>query len=342
MLAERAVTSASPDELDDPSRSTVRTAQQVGTALIVVLPLVALVWALVTLWGSSLHPRDLVLGVALYAFTGHGVTIGFHRLFAHRSFRATRAVRVTLAIAGSMAFEGPVIGWVADHRRHHVYTDVDGDPHSPHRYGEGLLGRLRGLGHAHVGWLFRHDPTSRDRFASDLVADRDIAMIDRFFPLWCALSLGLPLAAGGLLGGTWGAAWSSFLWAGAVRICLLHHVTWSVNSVCHMFGRRPYRTKDRSTNVSALAVLSMGESFHNSHHAFPWSARHGLDRGQLDSSARLIVWLERLGWASRVRRPTAERRRAHEAVPHVGRGSPVDRGAENLRQIQDMRSEMPG
>jgi stearoyl-CoA desaturase (delta-9 desaturase) len=281
-------------------------AAEAVTAVIVFLPLLAVALALVRWFGRDVLARDLVLAVVLYAVTGHGITVGFHRLFAHRSFRAPRVVRAALAVAGSMAFEGPLIGWVADHRCHHAFTDTARDPHSPHRYGDGAAARLRGLWHAHVGWLFEHNPTSRTRFARDLCLDRDLVVIDRLFPLWCVLSLAVPFGVGWLLGGTLATAATSLLWGGAVRICVLHHVTWCVNSLCHTFGRTPYRTHDMSGNLSALAVLSMGESFHNTHHAFPNSARHGLDAGELDSSAALIRWLERRGWVSEVRQPTPE------------------------------------
>lgn len=284
--------------------------EQVLTAVIVFAPLLALGVAVAMAWGWGIRPRDILIAATLYVVTGHGVTVGFHRLFAHRSFRAPRPVRVALAVAGSMTFQGPVIGWVADHRRHHAFTDTEGDPHSPHCYGEGFVARVRGLWHAHVGWLFENDPTSRSRYARDLVADRDLVVIDRLFPLWCALSLAIPFGLGWLLGGTLAAAGTALLWGGAVRICLLHHVTWSINSLCHTFGRRRYRTRDRSTNLSTLSVISLGESFHNTHHAFPSSARHGLDRGQLDSSAAVIRGLKRIGWASHVRQPGFERRRA--------------------------------
>ncbi len=299
----------------DPPETPVRTAdahraEQAVTAAMVFGPLLGLGLAVVLLWGRGVNLRDLVLAVVLYAITGHGVTVGFHRLLTHRSFVAARPLRVVLAVAGSMAFEGPVIGWVADHRRHHAFTDREGDPHSPHRYGSGPAARLRGLWHAHTGWLFEHDPTPQQQYARDLLADRPLVVVDRLFPLWSAVSLALPFGLGWLLGGTLATALSALLWAGAVRICLLHHVTWSINSLCHTFGRRDYRTPDRSTNVRALSVLSMGESFHNTHHAFPNSSRHGLEARQRDSSAALIDWFERRGWAREVRRVDVERRLA--------------------------------
>jgi stearoyl-CoA desaturase (delta-9 desaturase) len=275
--------------------------QQALTGLIVLAPITALVWALANVWHHPPSALDLGLAAAMYLVTGHGVTVGFHRLFTHRSFRATRPLKVALAVAGSMAFQGPLVGWVADHRRHHVFTDVSGDPHSPHDHRPGVVGVVRGALHAHAGWLFQHDPTETDRYARDIARDPDLRRISALFPLWCVVSLGLPFVLGGLIGGSLGTAGSALLWAGLVRVAVLHEVTWSINSICHLVGRRPYDTPDRSTNVALLSVVSMGESFHNTHHAFPRSARHGLDRGQLDSSAALIGLLRRLGWADEVR-----------------------------------------
>ncbi|WP_330305956.1 MULTISPECIES: acyl-CoA desaturase [unclassified Streptomyces] len=279
------------------------------TAVIVVAPFLALGLAGWLLWGSLIHPADILLALVLYTVTGLGVTVGFHRGLTHGGYRAIRPVRVALAVAGSMSFQGDVIGWVATHRRHHAFTDRPGDPHSPYRYGTHLRGQLRGLLHAHVGWLFRNDPTPAQRYAPDLLADRDIRAVSRAFPALCALTLVLPFAAGWAIGGTWQRALTALLWAGVVRIALLHHVTWSVNSLCHMIGERPFHTRryDRATNLWPLALLSFGESWHNLHHADPTSARHGVDRGQLDPSAAVIRLLERLGWVSDVRWPTPDR-----------------------------------
>jgi stearoyl-CoA desaturase (delta-9 desaturase) len=295
-----------PVPCPEPPRSAGRRSEQLLTGAIVFLPLVATLLVVVGLWGRGVGLLEVVLAVVLYAVAGHGVTIGFHRLLTHRSFKAKRPLKVLLAVAGSMAFEGPVIGWVADHRRHHAYTDRPGDPHSPHLHGGGFRAQVRGLWHAHTGWLFDHDPTPPQRYARDLLADRDVVAINRLFPLWCVVSLGVPFALGWLLGGGIGAAASALLWAGAVRVCLLHHITWSINSLCHMFGRRPHDTPDRSTNIAALAIVSMGESWHNNHHASPASARHGRGRGQLDSSAWLIARFERRGWVWNVRRPATD------------------------------------
>jgi stearoyl-CoA desaturase (Delta-9 desaturase) len=256
---------------------------------------------------------DIVLAVTFYIVTGLGISVGFHRLLTHRAFTAGPALRAALAVAGSMSFEGDVIGWVATHRRHHAFTDRPGDPHSPYRYGTSLAGQLRGLAHAHMGWLLREDPTPRERYAPDLLADPATRAISAAFPALSAASLALPFGAGWALGGTWRAGLLALLWAGLVRILLLQHVTWSVNSLCHMFGSRPYATRrhDRATNLWPLALLSFGESWHNMHHSDPACARHGADPHQIDISASLIRIFERLGWASAVRWPDPDRLAAH-------------------------------
>jgi len=250
-----------------------------------------------------------VLAVLFYVITGLGVTIGFHRLLTHRSFTAAGPLRVALALAGSMSFQGEVIGWVATHRRHHAFADRPGDPHSPYRYGAGLAGQLRGLAHAHTGWLLRDDPTPAERYAPDLLADRGMRAVSAAFPALCALSLALPFGAGWLIGGTWRAALLGLLWAGLVRVTVLQHVTWSVNSLCHMFGSRPFATRrhDRATNLWPLALASFGESWHNMHHSDPGCARHGAEPGQIDISAAVIRLFERLGWATAVHWPIPDR-----------------------------------
>ncbi len=280
---------------------------RVVTGLLVAGPIAAVAVAVPLLWGRAVHTRDLVLGVVLYAVTGHGVTVGFHRLFTHRGFTPNRALKVALAIAGSMAVEGSVVSWVAAHRRHHAYSDRLGDPHSPHVGASGVHGPVRGFVHAHVGWLFAADTTSTERYAPDLLRDRDLTIVDRLFPVFALASLALPFLAGWALSGSLLGGLTALVWAGLVRMALLHHVTWSVNSICHMVGRRPFATKDRSRNVRALALVSFGESWHNLHHAYPTSARHGVLPGQLDSSAGLIRIFERFGWARNVRWPSLER-----------------------------------
>jgi stearoyl-CoA desaturase (delta-9 desaturase) len=289
-----------PDELPVlPPPNPASGVERLMTGLFVVVPLLALGYGVVRWWGHGIGTRDVILAATFYVVVGHGVTIGFHRLLTHRSFAAARPLKIALSILGSMAFEGGPVGWVADHRRHHALADRPGDPHSPHGHGTGVSGQIRGLWHAHVGWLLNHTPTPWRRYAGDLLKDRDLVMVNRLFPLWCVTSLALPFGVGWLFGGIAGGL-TALLWAGGVRIFLLHHVTWSINSICHTVGRRPFATNDKSTNVGVLAVVSFGESWHNGHHAFPRSARHGMLRHQCDSSARLIGIFERLGWAQGV------------------------------------------
>ena len=277
-----------------------RVVAQAVTVAFVVGPVVALAVAVSRLWGHGLSGRDVVLAVGLYYLVGHGVTIGFHRLFAHRSFVARRGLKIGLAVLGSMAFEGGVIPWVDNHRLHHSFSDRDGDPHSPLAFGVSGHARLRGLWHAHVGWLFSFRAPPGARVAADLRADGDLVVISALFPLWCGLSLAVPFGLGWVWGGGVGAGLTALLWAGGVRILVLHHATWSINSLCHMFGRRRFATPDHSTDVAVLAPFSFGESWHNAHHAFPRGARHGIGPGQLDTSATLIHLFERAGWATDV------------------------------------------
>ena len=283
--------------------------QVVATAVIVAFPFVAVLLAATVLWGHLLGTADVLIAVALYTLTGLGVTVGFHRCLTHGSFTPTRTLRIVLAVAGSMSFQGDVIGWVATHRRHHAFTDRPGDPHSPFRFGTGLGGQLHGLVHAHVGWLFTADLTPAEVYAPDLLADRDMRVVSRAFPVLCLVSLALPFGLGWAVGGTLRDALTALLWGGLVRVALLQHVTWSVNSLCHMIGVRPFRTRrhDRATNLWPLALLSFGESWHNLHHAEPTCARHGVDRWQIDPSAAVIRLLERAGWATEVRWPAPER-----------------------------------
>jgi stearoyl-CoA desaturase (delta-9 desaturase) len=280
----------------------------------VVVPLIGVIGAAVLLWHHFLNARDLAILAVMYVLTAGGVTVGYHRLLTHRAFQTRSWVRYTLAVLGSMALQGRVIDWVADHRKHHTFTDEEGDPHSPHAgHGAGLRGMLAGLWHAHVGWLFStHGQASRQRFARDLVEDRTMRRINRAFPQLTLLSLALPFALGvALSGGSLvDGGLSALLWAGLVRIFLVHHVTWSINSICHFFGRRRFDTDDESTNVFWLALPSLGEAWHHNHHAFPQSAFHGLRWYELDPSGWAIRVLERLGLAWDVVRVSPERARA--------------------------------
>jgi stearoyl-CoA desaturase (delta-9 desaturase) len=257
--------------------------------------------------GRTLSWLSLGLAVGFYVVTAHGVTVGYHRLFTHSAFKANRALKIGLAIAGSMAIQGGVIRWVADHRKHHQHSDGPLDPHSPWRFGGGPRQLARGLYWAHTGWLFQREQAVKAAYAPDLLADPDMVVIHRLFPLWVSISVLGPPAIALMVTGSWAAAASALLWASAVRIFLLHHVTFAINSVCHVAGRRPFRTRDRSTNFWPLALLSMGESWHNMHHSDPTCARHGVDRGQIDSSARVIALFEALGWATDVRWPKSSR-----------------------------------
>ncbi|MGH3612448.1 MAG: acyl-CoA desaturase [Pseudonocardia sp.] len=274
----------------------------------VIVPMLALIAAVPLAWSwGALSWLDVGIALVFYVISGLGVTVGFHRYLTHRAFTANRALRNGLAIAGSMALQGDVITWVADHRRHHAFSDKEGDPHSPWLFGTGPVALARGFWHAHTGWLFEPARTNADRFTPDLLADRDIARISRQFPLWTVVSLLTPALLGGLISWSWWGALTAFFWAGLVRVAVLHHITWSINSICHMIGDRPFLSRDQSRNVWPLAVLSFGESWHNLHHADPTCARHGVGRGQVDISARTIWILEKLGWAGNVRWPTKQR-----------------------------------
>ena len=277
------------------------------------VPPLALIAAIVLLWHKAVGPLQLAVLAVLYVLTALGITLGYHRLFTHRSFETSRPVRAIIAVLGGMAVEGSVITWVSDHRKHHAYTDQDGDPHSPHLHGEGFWGSVHGLWHAHCGWLFESvGLADRNRFAPDLMRDPMIRAIDKLFFVWIALGLAIPFGLGWLIGGTLGAALTTLLWAGAVRILLLHHVTWSINSVCHFFGRRRFDVEDESTNVFWLAPFSMGEAWHHNHHAFPTSAYHGLARGErlTDPTGLLITLMEKLGLIWNVVRVSEEKQRA--------------------------------
>lgn len=290
-------TAASVDTAD------VKTAwQQSALALFIAIPFGALVVSIPVLWGRGLSWHDVVIALAMYVITGHGITVGFHRYFTHRAFRAKRWVQVTMAIAGSMAIQGPVVRWVADHRKHHRFSDRQGDPHSPWRYGSNVAALSRGFWHSHVGWLF-DTQTSQRKFAPELCNDPVISGISRSFPAWVALSMLIPPIVGGLWGWSWQAAFWAFFWGSLVRVALLHHVTFAINSVCHITGARPFRTSDESRNVWWLAVPSLGEAWHNFHHAAPSSARHGVKRLQIDTSALVIRTMERLRWVHNVRWP---------------------------------------
>jgi stearoyl-CoA desaturase (delta-9 desaturase) len=314
-----------PTESETSAATTRRWPGWCITSLIVGGPLIAILLVVVGLWGRHVGVTDLALLVVLYLVSCLGISAGYHRLFTHRSFVAARALKISLAVAGAVAFEGSLMSWVANHRRHHRHSDEAGDPHSPlpsrgsddDRAGSQRVS-LRGLFHAHVGWLYRREAAADEpKFAADLLEDRDLRIVSRLFPLWALCGLVIPFVMGWTLAGTLTGALTALVWGGLVRIFLVHHVTWSINSICHTFGRRPFWTRDRSKNFAPLALLSLGESWHNSHHAFPTLARHGVDRWQLDVTAACIRIWERLGWVHGVRWPRAAqlaRRRATAGV----------------------------
>jgi stearoyl-CoA desaturase (delta-9 desaturase) len=261
--------------------------QKVLVLTIVLAPFLATGFAVVQLWDRAVNWRDLAMLIGLYIPISLGVTAGYHRMLTHRSFRAHPAARAVILVLGSMAVEGAAISWAANHLKHHALSDQPGDPHSP----------VDGLVHAHMGWLFDLDQADPAVYCRGLLKDRVIVFVDRTFPLWVVLSLAIPFAIGG---------WSGLLWGGLVRMFFVHHVTWSVNSVCHTFGRRTFATSDRSRNQWTVGLLGMGEGWHNNHHAFPRSAVHGLDRWQLDVSAWVIGGLEWLRLATEVQRIAPE------------------------------------
>jgi stearoyl-CoA desaturase (delta-9 desaturase) len=279
--------------------------------------LAATIAAIVLFWNEIVTAADLAIFAVMYLLTAIGVTVGYHRLLTHRSFQTRPAIRYALAALGEMSVQGSVIAWVADHRKHHAHTDVEGDPHSPHvGHGEGLGGVLHGLWHAHTGWLMRsHGRADWRRYAPDLYEDRGMRLLSRWFPALVVAGLLIPALAGFAISGTLAGAATGLLWGGLVRVFFVHHVTWSVNSVCHYFGSRRFDTADRSTNVFWLALPSLGESWHHNHHAFPRSATHGLRWYELDPSAVIIRALARAGLAWDVVEISPERQRQRIAGP---------------------------
>jgi stearoyl-CoA desaturase (Delta-9 desaturase) len=300
---------AAAPTIDDVQPVANETRDRIITGTVTVLPVLALGVVAWQLWNDALGWSDVAIFLFAYVSTALAITVGFHRHFTHRAFKCRRWVRGTLAIFGSAAIEGNIISWVADHRKHHAFSDEEGDPHSPHvGHGGGWTGALKGLWHAHVGWLFIHTQRgNRERYAPDLLADPMIRFIDRTFVLWVTVGLLVPFGLGYLIGGSLHTALTGLLWGGLVRMLVVHHVTYSINSLCHFFGRRDFKTGDESRNLMWLAPFTFGESWHNNHHAFPTSYRHGLRGWQLDISAGVIWMLEKLGLAWDVVRISPER-----------------------------------
>jgi len=269
----------------------------------VIVPLLVLVAAFVFLWGHGMGWGQLSIYMAMYLFTGFGVTVGFHRLFTHRAFETPKWVRYAMAIMGSMCVQGPLLWWVAVHRRHHQYSDDQGDPHSPHIHDGNMFGRVAAAFHSHVGWVFKPDSPTLASYVPDLLKDRILTRISDLYPLWVGLSLAVPALLGGLITHSWMGALLGLIWGGIIRVLMVHHITWSVNSICHLWGSQPFRTHDQSRNNWIVGILALGEGWHNNHHAFPTSATHGLGWRQPDTSYWIIRGMELLGLASRVRVP---------------------------------------
>jgi len=327
----------------------------------VLLPPGGLAIAIALMWGTAIDATSLALFLGMSTVSAMGVTVGFHRMATHRSFRAPAPVRYLLAAAGSMAVQGPVITWCAEHRRHHLHSDTEGDPHSPHMdengsWGTGFVAMMRGAFHAHMGWLFSPHSRGLGRYSKDLKRDPVLVAVDRQFPMWVVIGMVLPAVIGGLVSMSWYGALLGFLWGGLIRLFAVHHVTWSVNSICHLWGTRPYDSGDESRNNAIVAVLGFGEGWHNNHHAFPSSARHGLHWWQIDASWLMIRLMGAVGLAKDIRTPSAARLRAMRvragestrAVEVVGEargrdGAHIERGpmasADRPARIAAVRSE---
>jgi stearoyl-CoA desaturase (delta-9 desaturase) len=290
----------------EPTPDMVSLGVRLVTLICIIVPLLGVIAAPFFVWGWGFGWTDLGLLLGMYILTGLGITVGFHRLFVHRSFDTYMWVKFIWAALGSMAVQGPLLKWVAMHRRHHQFSDTLDDPHSPHHEGRGVLGVIRGFWHAHIGWFFEADPTNLERYVTDLSQSRTLRVVSYLFPLWVALGLIVPAVMGGLITLSWAGVWTGLIWGGLVRIFLVHHVTWSVNSACHLWGYRPYRSDDESRNNALFGILAMGEGWHNTHHAFPTSPRHGLRWWQFDLSYWVIRTLALLGLAWNLKLPTEE------------------------------------
>lgn len=297
-----------------PSNSTL---QRVATLLAVSVPLLGVIGAAGCVWGWGFSWPELASLLLMYFATGFGTTVGYHRLFCHRSFETHRAVRCLFSILGAMSVQGSVLKWVAIHRRHHHHSDETGDPHSPHHYGGGMRGVLAGLWHAHVGWMFTADHPDLADYVRDLQDDPVARFTSRWFGLWVLIGLLIPTTVGGYWTGTWTGALLGFVWGGLVRVFLVQHVTWSVNSICHVWGSQSYRSHDESRNNLLCGLLALGEGFHNAHHAFPTSARHGLRWWEIDLSYMVIRIMQLVGLAWRVRVPSTQTVAAKRIGPPV-------------------------
>jgi stearoyl-CoA desaturase (delta-9 desaturase) len=293
---------------------------QIVTLVAVVVPPVGLAAAMGLLWSVAFHWSDLLIMAGMYVVCAFGITIGFHRYFTHKGFEARTAVKAALAILGCMTMQGPLTQWVTDHRKHHAFSDKEGDPHSPHAgHSDGAWGAVKGFVHAHVGWMFRNMGMEQGReYGRDLYEDRLVRTIDRLYLLWVVATLGIPFAIGYGVGGTWQRGLEAMLWGGLVRIFAYQHATFSVNSICHMFGRQDYRSRDEARNNWLVALLVFGEGWHNNHHAFPASARHGLRWFQIDVSWLVIRAMEKLRLVWDVKVPDAAQLERRRLEPTAG------------------------
>ncbi len=287
----------------------------VGVKLItlgaILIPLLGVIAAPFLVWGWGFGWVDLGLLVGMYVLTAVGIGVGFHRLFVHRSFNTYTWVKFVWAVFGSMAVEGPLFYWAATHRRHHQYSDTPDDPHSPHHGGRGLLGTLKGVWHAHVGWFFKPAPPDVEaKYIPDLKQSPALRVASALFPVWVTIGFLMPAVLGGVISQSWAGVWTGLIWGGLVRVFLVHHVTWSVNSACHLWGGRPFHSSDESRNNVVFGILAMGEGWHNTHHAFPTSARHGLRWWQIDVNYWVIrgLALFGLGWDIKVPSKAAQER----------------------------------
>lgn len=297
--------------------------QRRGMLAISIIPLLGIAFAAFQVWGWGLTGLDVALFLVFYTISGLGITVGFHRLLTHKSFDVPNWVRVGWATAGSMAIQGSAIDWVATHRRHHAYSDEEGDPHSPHlEAADGIKGILRGLWHAHMGWLFTPAGTRKETWAPDLIDNPAIVLVNRAFPAIIIGTFALPALLGGLISMSWQGAVTGLIWGGLVRVFLLHHVTWSINSICHFYGTQPFKARDESRNNPWLSLLSFGESWHNAHHAFPASARHGLRWWEIDVSWLTIKGMDIVGLARNVKLPSENQMARKRLAGKAARANP--------------------
>jgi stearoyl-CoA desaturase (delta-9 desaturase) len=298
----RAVPESPAKQAPDFQKPTI--AIKITMLAVVIMPFVGLLASIVFLWGWGLTWFELTILGVMYLLTALGITVGYHRYFTHRSFDTNPVVEFILAVLGSMAVQGPLLFWVAQHRLHHQHSDHDNDPHSPHLHGTGFLGLVRGFWHAHLGWTFRdYSKSHLSRYVRDLYKVPLLRVVSNLFPLWVIVGLLIPTALGFVFVGGWRGPVLGLIWGGLVRIFLVHHVTWSVNSICHLWGQRPYPDRDQSRNNFLFGIFALGEGWHNNHHAFPTSAQHGLRWWQIDVSYWVIRGLVLTGLAWNVKKP---------------------------------------